>query len=100
MMVLENAGFVVFSALTVSKLETTLLNRHIKLLVLCHSLSSASCAATLELVESKYPCIRTLALTAGTSALDRAENHAVLCAFDGPRKLVLTVKRMLLENYV
>ncbi len=94
-MVLEKAGYKVFSARETSDLQEILLGRSISLLVLCHSLSSEKCEAAIEFAESRHPVIRCLVLTAGNSPCSERAHDAVLSAFDGPRKLVETVQNLL-----
>ncbi len=94
-MVLEKAGYTVFSARETSDFQEILLGRSISLLVLCHSLSSKKCEAAIEFAESRHPVIRCLVLTAGNSPCSERAHDAVLSAFDGPRRLVETVQNLL-----
>jgi DNA-binding response OmpR family regulator len=94
-MVLEKAGYTVFSARDPSDFQEILLGRTISLLVLCHSLSAEMCAAAIEFAENRHPVTRCLELTAGDSPCSERAHDAVLSALDGPRKLVETVQHLL-----
>jgi len=94
-MVLEKAGYSVFTAREASDVERIVLSQKISLIVLCHTLSSEKCETALELAESRRPAIRSLVLTAGTTPCSERSHDAVLSAFDGPRKLVETVENLL-----
>ena len=94
-MVLEKAGYTVFSARETSDFEEILLGQTISLLVLCHSLSSEKCEAAIKFAEKRHPEIRSLVLTAGDSPCSERAHDAVLSAFDGPRKLVEAVQNLL-----
>jgi hypothetical protein len=96
-MVLEKAGYTVFSAREAPEVERIMLSEQISLLVLCHTLSPKKCEAALEFAESRNPAIRSLVLTAGITPCSERAHDAVLSAFDGPRRLVETVQK-LLEN--
>ena len=94
-MVLEKAGYAVFIAREASDVERIVLSQKISLIVLCHTLSSEKCEAALELAESRRPAMRSLVLTAGTTPCSERSHDAILSAFDGPRKLVETVEKLL-----
>jgi len=94
-MVLEKAGYTVFSARETSDFQEVLLVHTISLVVLCHSLSSEKCEAAIDFAESRCPGIRSLVLTAGTSPCSERAHDAILSALDGPRKLVETVQNLL-----
>ena len=94
-MVLEKAGYAVFTAREASDVERIVLSQKISLIVLCHTLSSEKCETALELAESRRPAIRSLVLTAGTTPCSERSQDAVLSAFDGPRRLVETVENLL-----
>ena len=94
-MVLEKAGYNVFLARESSDFHEVLLGQTISLLVLCHSLSPEKCEAAIKFAESKRPVVRCLVLTAGDSPCSERVHDTVLSAFDGPQRLVETVRSLL-----
>ena len=93
-MVLENAGFRVFSATESEDAETIIETQGIALIVLCHSLSPQRCEAALRFANALQPAVKTLVLTAGAGTCPEKVPTAVLSAFDGPGELVETVQRL------
>lgn len=94
-LVLEKAGYKVFAARETSDLQDILLGQLVSLLVLCHSLSTEKCKAAIDFAENRHPEIRSLVLTAGEAPCSERAHDAVLSAFDGPRRLVETVRNLL-----
>jgi DNA-binding response OmpR family regulator len=94
-MVLENAGFQVFSAISSDGAESIMKSGEVALVVLCHSLSEQQCEAALDFAKRQRPALNTLVLTASGSPCSERTTGAVLSAFDGPRKLVETVQDLL-----
>ena len=94
-MVLENAGFQVFSAIGSDDAKSIMKSGKIGLVVLCHSLSEQQCEAALDFAKRQQPPLETLVLTATGSPCSEHTTGAILNAFDGPRKLVQTVQDLL-----
>jgi DNA-binding response OmpR family regulator len=94
-MVLENAGFRVLSSLDQAEAEAVIDRGDIALVVLCRSLSSQDCEAVVKVANERNPPVKTLVLTAGESKCAEHLAAASVSAFDGPRKLVETVRLLL-----
>jgi DNA-binding NtrC family response regulator len=96
-MILENAGFRVQSAINYADAEAMIMSGNVSLVVLCHSLTPEDCEAIFKLVSGRNPSVSTLVLTAGASRCSERPPTAILSAFDGPRKLVEAVHKLLPE---
>ena len=94
-MVLEQAGFRVFTAIRPEDAETIIKTRDVALVVLCHSLSLENRESLLEFANVREPALKTVVLTASNSLYPEHIPGAVLDSLDGPRKLVETVNRLL-----
>jgi DNA-binding NtrC family response regulator len=94
-MVLENAGFRVLSAINYADAEAIIRSGDVALVVLCHSLNPDDREAFLKFVSDHNPAVGTLVLTVGGSLYSEKSQAAILSAFDGPRKLVEVVHRLL-----
>ena len=94
-MVLDNAGFRVLSSLSLPEAEAIIKSGEIGLVVLCHSLATEDCEAVLDLSGGQNPPVKTLVLTAGESKCSEHSAGPSASAFDGPRKLIETVRELL-----
>jgi hypothetical protein len=93
-MVLENAGFQVFSAISSDVAESIMKSGEIGLIVLCHSLSEQKRESALAFANRQQPPLNTLVLTASVFPCSQ-QTGAVLSVFNGPRKLLQTVQDLL-----
>jgi hypothetical protein len=96
-MVLENAGFRVLSAINYADAEAIIRSGEVALVVLCHSLNADDREAILRLVSGLSPSVSTVVLTAGASLISERSPTGIVSAFDGPRKLIESVHKLLLE---
>lgn len=94
-MVLRQAGFQVFSATSFGDAESIMKSGEIGLIVLCHSLSEQDCESALDFAKRQRPPLNTLVLSATGSTCSEETTGAVLSSFDGPRKLVQSVRDLL-----
>ncbi len=96
-MVLEAAGLRVFSATEPQNAEMIIETQNIALVVLCHSLSPQECDAALQFANSLTPIVKTIVLTAGASPCSERIPTEILSTFDGPGRLVQTIRNLLGE---
>jgi hypothetical protein len=94
-MVLENAGFRVLSTINFADAKAIIMSGDVALVVLCHSLHPDDREAILKFMDGHNSRVSTLALTAGESLYSEKSQGAILSAFDGPRKFVEVVHRLL-----
>ena len=94
-LLLENAGFRVAAVQDANLATEALSHQPIELSILCHTLSLAECEAILAKVHSLRPETKVVLLeTRGDERLISG-NDSVLNVFDGPEKLLMTVKMLL-----
>lgn len=94
-MVLRQAGFQVFSAISSGDAESIMKSGEIGLIVLCHSLSEEDCESALDFANRQRPPLNILVLSATGSTCSEQTKGSVLSPFDGPRKLVQRVRDLL-----
>ena len=94
-LVLERAGFQVWTVKSLADAEKLIAAHPPALLLLCHSLSVRDCEKALEMAHLLLPTMKCLVLTAGTPVCKLSEGDEVYSAFEGPGNLVAMIERLL-----
>ena len=97
-MVLEGAGLPILAAVADSEAQALLLRQGVGLVILCHSLSEAERSSFSEYVEKHRPTVPVLVLTARTAFPMEQIHGTILSIYEGPARLVQTVKSILAEE--
>ncbi len=92
--VLEQAGYRVLTALTLTEAERIAEIESVGLLLLCHSLSVEDYVNALTAVSTIHPEMKRLLMTANTPLCPLGPDDRVLSAFDGPGALVAAVQEL------
>ncbi|RXH54295.1 hypothetical protein [Granulicella sibirica] len=98
--VLEGAGFRVQGTADFAETMSVFKAEPPDLTILCHSLLPEQRKEALDATRAACPSRKMLVLSGGLGELPGHEETATIDAFDGPRVLVATVKRLLGETEV
>jgi DNA-binding NtrC family response regulator len=93
--VLEAAGFAVARATSVPEIKEVLKERHVALLLLCHTLTVYDCQRAMAAVHEVDPEIITIVLATFSGRTPIQNRNVVVHQMSGPQKLVQTVRGIL-----
>ena len=98
-MILQNEGFHVnLAAMRLEEVEAIFEKEDVGLVILCHSLSAQSDESFVSYLKSQPRVIPTLSLMAGASRRSEQMGGLEFSAFDGPSRLVETVRDIMKES--
>lgn len=92
--VLERAGYRVVLATHLPEAEALAKTETVEVAVLCHSLTAEESRAALLAFRRLRPETQRLVLTVGATAVTDGQQEAVVSAYDGPRRLLEMVARL------
>ena len=93
--VLEQAGFPVASVTGLADAEQALRRNPVGVIVLCHTLSAEERLAALGAAQRLRPGVQRMVMTADALVIPDEGQEETMSAYDGPRKLIVTVQQMM-----
>lgn len=94
-LVLQQAGFIVYSATDLAELEQLAATTPIDLFLLCHAFTHERCQDAVRMVEQICPQPRILIMRAGGDWGETWLSYPVMNSIDGPEALLAAVHRIL-----
>jgi hypothetical protein len=99
-LILQRAGYRVFTATDLSEIDSVLQGESVDLLILCHSLTLEQCGRALAFCHSRWPFVKSLLLAAPGSWCAKGKRELVFEASAGPAELLATVGRLFIHPRV